>query len=351
MGSRLIDYAFLNSRIAGMYSRFLTPDDIQLLVKADGVPAFYRALIKTNYSEFLAGIRPDEIAAPLLESVLFAALFDCFQKIIPSLTDAADVAFLKKLLLVFELRNVKTIIRGKVTGRAAGDLRKDLINIGKYSVINTEFLIGAKDLEEAVAYLEKHPVVGGIIRFAYERYKKEKNLYVLDSSIDTRYLADLYTGIQRLNPYDRTRLRKLYGTQMDLNNILWALRLKFIYGVDPREIMVDLVPEYYEYDEKFFKNIVFEPEIKNVFAVLLKLPWTKYVKQEAVTIGDIERGFGMYYRDLAFTMFRKDAFSLSSIAGFLFIKRAEVALLVKILESKEYHLPADELEKGMRTTK
>lgn len=351
MGSRLIDYAFLNSRIAGMYSRLLTPEDVQLLVKAAGVPEFFRALIKTNYSEFLAGIRPDEISAPLLESVLFAALFDCYQKIIPSLRDTNDVNFLKKLLLVFELRNVKTIIRGKVTGRSANDLRKDLINIGRYSVINTEFLLGAKDLEEVIAYLEKHPVVGGIIRFAYERYKKAQNLYVLDSSIDVRYLADLYKGIDSLNAFDRGRLRKLYGTQMDLNNILWALRLKFIYGVDPREIMVDLVPEYYEYDEKFFKSIVYEPEIKNVFAILLKLPWTKYVKQEAVTIGDIERGFGMYYRDVAFLMFRNDPFSLSSIAGFLFIKRAEVSLLVKILESKEYHIPPEELEKGMKATK
>lgn len=351
MGSRLVDYAFLNSRIAGMYSRFLTSDDVQLLVKADGVADFFRALIKTSYGEFLAGIRPDEVTAPLLESVLFAALFDCYQKVIPSLTDPNDAAFLKKLLLVFELRNVKTIIRGKVTGRSANDLRTDLINIGRYSVINTELLLEAKDLDEAIAYLERHPVVGSIIRFAYERYKKEQNLYVLDSAIDVRYLADLYTSIGTLNAYDRGRLKKLYGTQMDLNNILWALRLKFIYGVDPREIMVDLVPEYYEYDERFFKNIVEEPEIKNVFAILLKLPWTKYVKQEAVTIGDIERGFGMYYRDLAFKMFRNDPFSLSSIAGFLFIKRAEVSLLVKILESKEYRMPPEELEKGLRLTK
>jgi vacuolar-type H+-ATPase subunit C/Vma6 len=70
-----------------------------------------------------------------------------------------------------------------------------------------------------------------------------------------------------------------------------------------------------------------------------------------VTIGDIERGFGLYYRDLAFNMFRADAFSLSGVVGFLFIKRAEVSLLVKILEAKEYHMSPEELEKGMQVQK
>ncbi|HRZ86688.1 MAG TPA: V-type ATPase subunit, partial [bacterium] len=199
-----------------------------------------------------------------------------------------------------------------------------------------------------VAYLEKYPVVGDIIRPAYERYLKNKNLYVLDSAIDIGYLSNLYRSIQEINPFDRERLKRLYGTQMDLNNLLWALRLKFIYGVEPGEILADLVPEYYEYTEKFFKSIVYETDIKNVFAILLKLPWTKYVSQEAVTIGDIERGFALYLKDMAFGMFKKDKFSLSVIVGFLFMKRAEIAYLVKLLEAKEYGVSSEDLERILK---
>jgi len=331
-----------------MYAQFLTPDDIQMLVKADGLAEYFKSLRKTAYSEFLSGIRQDEITAPLMESVLFAALFDCYQKIVPSLSDPRDAAFLKKLLLIFELRNVKTIMRGKITGRPADEIRMDLVNIGRYTVGNMEMLLNLKDTDEVVAYLEKYPVVGDIIRPAYERYLKNKNLYVLDSAIDIGYLSNLYRSIQEINPFDRERLKRLYGTQMDLNNLLWALRLKFIYGVEPGEILADLVPEYYEYTEKFFKSIVYETDIKNVFAILLKLPWTKYVSQEAVTIGDIERGFALYLKDMAFGMFKKDKFSLSVIVGFLFMKRAEIAYLVKLLEAKEYGVSSEDLERILK---
>ncbi|HRZ87040.1 MAG TPA: V-type ATPase subunit, partial [bacterium] len=136
-----------------MYAQFLTPDDIQMLVKADGLAEYFKSLRKTAYSEFLSGIRQDEITAPLMESVLFAALFDCYQKIVPSLSDPRDAAFLKKLLLIFELRNVKTIMRGKITGRPADEIRMDLVNIGRYTVGNMEMLLNLKDTDEVVAYL------------------------------------------------------------------------------------------------------------------------------------------------------------------------------------------------------
>ena len=347
MSARIVDYAFLNSRLSGMYAGILKPDIVGQLMKSEGVGGFFKVLRTTEYNKFLFGIRPEQVNTMLLELVLYAGLFDCSQKIVPYLKYTHDKEFMQKVLLIFELRNVKTVLMGKIAGKSIDEIRKDLMHVSEHNQIDIEFLLRTKDIDEAVDYLSAQESIGSIIQFAHQRYKKDQSIFVLDAAIDVHYLLYLYQGVSLLQGFDQPRLKQFFGSQMDCNNIIWALRLKYLYGLEPPEIHALLIPENYLLTHEQSKALILQENIPDAYTVCSKLPYMKQVSSENISIESFERGFGFYMKDMARDMYRRDTFCLTSSIAFLWIKKMEVADLVKILEGKEYNLSYEDIRKTL----
>ena len=133
----------------------------------------------------------------------------------------------------YELSNLKTLIRGKFTGKSDSAIENELINLESFAVLPLNKLLEADDPLEMMRLLEETPY-SSIVRQARSIYEEEgQNLFSLDAAIDRMFFTGLAQRIRFLQFSDRQQITGLFGTFMDHLNLLWLMRYRFSYNLSP----------------------------------------------------------------------------------------------------------------------
>ncbi len=236
-------FAYTNTRVRAMKHELLTENDYQKLLKMS-VNELTRYLGETTYRKEISELALKYSGVVLIEYGLNKNLENTFKKIYSfSMKNARHQIglYLKK----WEIFNVKTILRGKLTKTSKSEILNNLIVFDEHLKQFFENIVeNASDFDEAVLMLKNEPY--------YEILRSnQENLGVLEDELDKYYYEFV---VQESQP----ELKKYMSDEVKILNQLNKIRAKN-EGFEDEEIEKYLIKGF-DNNKKKIKSKESEPE-------------------------------------------------------------------------------------------
>jgi V/A-type H+-transporting ATPase subunit C len=332
-------YIMPNARVRSMIGRLLTAQEWQDLYKARDFAAMLAILRETTYGPQLAEFEAVCPPCELLEARLGSNMALRFARVIDLTPEPARslVIVLKQL---FEVDNLKTLLRGLVAHESPEQIKRFLFPIGRAASFNVDYLLQAKDVADLVLRLQG-TVYGQALRQALARYEHEQSLFPLEVSLDLDYYRRVWQAAQSLQGNDRKWADLLIGSWMDAINILWALRYRHYYHLSMVEIINYTLPYGHRSSDTVIRNIA---EGGNVQRALEDV-WGRDAPQVDTLapswLPKLEASLYRHLSKLARGALVGYPFHLGVVLAYLILKRFEVQDLRVLAEAKSKSLSPD----------
>lgn len=141
----------------------------------------------------------------------------------------------------FELGNLKTIIRGKMTDQPRAAIEKQLQNMGIFTSLPIAELLQTETPTELLRRLEQ-TAYAEIARQARRLLEQGEALFALDAALDRRYFAGLARHAAAIDNGSWQPLRAIVGSIIDRVNLVWLLRYRYAYNLSPARAYYMLIP-------------------------------------------------------------------------------------------------------------
>ncbi len=226
-------YAYLDTRVAGMAGHLLGTRELDDLLDHPLEPESLRRMIGLDGSAAERGIPPSGQA-------MTSALLHDLAVLVRAVT-GPERDFLVYWARRFELRNLKTLIRGKMAKLSSEALRGELVDMGPFATLPVDQLLETSDVAELLRRLERTPHAD-VARQAREIHDERHELFAIDAAVDKRYYTELWERAARIDPRHAPLFHELLGTRTDRVNLVWMLRYRFEYELPPIQTYYLLVP-------------------------------------------------------------------------------------------------------------
>lgn len=251
-------YAYLHTRVSGLVRHLLPRDAIEALIAQ---PAAQEADVLQRM-----GVRVSaQEGRPLEQQGISLLLADLIVLVRP--LSGADREFFLYWAHRFELGNLKTILRGKMTEQPMALIRDQLVDMGPLTRLPVDDLLRAEDVAEMLRRLVGTPFAE-IAREARRVLEQQHELFALDAALDRRYYAGLAGRAHELERRGHPSLRALMSGIIDRINIVWLLRYRFGYDLAPAETYYLLIPATYRVRRLELLNLAQLPSFGDVVAAL-----------------------------------------------------------------------------------
>lgn len=341
----LPQYIMPNARVRSMIGRLLSEDEWRQLYQARDLPGMLAILRETTYAPQLAEFENSCPPCELLEAKLNANVALRFARVIDLTPQPGkDLVIIMKQL--YEVDNLKAIMRGLEASEAAESVLPFLFPLGRAASFDVDRLLAATDIPDLVARLQGTPY-GDAMRHALVRYERERSLFPLEVALDLDYHQRLWRAVQALKGEDRHWADLLIGTLFDIVNIMWALRYRYYYHLSMVEIINYTLPYGRRSSDAIIRAIA---EGEDVNATLRRV-WgddAPTVHQEMKGwLSMLEVDLYRYLSRLARGALVGYPFHLGVILACLLLKRFEVHDLMVLAEAKMASLRRDEYRQYM----
>lgn len=325
-------YAYLHSRVSALIDRLLSEGDLDALIAA---PREQEAeLLRAKGLHALIG--GESATAPVsLEQRLIAVLIDDFTVLVRALSGAPR-EFLLYWAYRFELSNLKTILRGQLTGQPVEAVRDQLVHMGPFARLPVEELLRTEDVAELLRRLEGTPFAD-IGREARRIYEEHHELFALDAAVDRRYFADLARHARRAEGRGSDELKSLVGDIVDRLNLLWLLRYRFSYHLAPAETYYLLIPSSYRLSGRTLAELA---SVESFEDTLERLPEPfRGLLAGSPDAPTATRRLERHAWARAGRVLRYSRFNLARVFAFLVLRERDLRRVRAILKGKSLKMP------------
>ncbi len=256
-------YAYLHTRVS-LFAGRLLPGDILNRLMDQSLEEQLQTLKSYDLQIPMVGKAVDEKA---LEQTLITRLVDEAQRLARPLTGSAR-EMIAYWMRRFEMTNLKAIMRAMVSGQAAADMRDDLLDLGPMAALPVDSLVHAEDTAELLRRLEQS-VYADMARQARGIYEEQREVFAVEAALDKEYFTGLSKRANALPDGEGRDLRRLTKVFIDQMNLVWLLRYRHVYGMEPAHTYYLLVPAGQHLDSKVLLSLV---QLGGVEEVVQQLP-------------------------------------------------------------------------------
>ncbi len=318
---RAFRYSFILAKIYGMTARTYVGSAFQDLLRLKRLEEIYDVLFPGK-----RGSAPEESLSAELEARIVEAGIRSVMDVMAMLDDPPEV--LVHLLRRYEYQNVKSIVRSLVN---AGTEKPILRDLGKYARVRYE---GAGDPEKALS--------AGPYAWVLPHLRSAP-LVEIENMLDRDYFARLLALAKRLSPPDRRGVLRLVSLEIALTNAVWALRLRFFFGMDARAAVPLMIPGTVDAQRKAIAEAFEIPPDSAEGWRRWKYAWmVEDQLGEAFRAPDPVRAEQKSARRLALRahqLLHEDPFTLTPIAAFFKLKELETGMLKIAVEARRLSVP------------
>jgi V/A-type H+-transporting ATPase subunit C len=259
--------AYLDTRVSLYAGRLWRDEALDALVGApDAVVA--DTLMQRGLPQLAAGFvnpagRQD---ARSLEQRIIAQILDETRVMLRPLSGSAR-SFLTFWTARFEISNVKTLLRSKMTDERPAAVLARLIPMGTFGRLDNQDLAHAEDVGELLRRLEAGPYAG-IVRHARRAFEQSHDPFSLDAALDRAYYEGLTVRAQPLEETVGAPFRGLMAQLIDRINLVWLLRYRFNYKLPPAQVYYLLVGSHYSLTGAQLQHLAAQDSLEAVLAAL-----------------------------------------------------------------------------------
>ncbi|HTP57425.1 MAG TPA: V-type ATPase subunit, partial [Spirochaetia bacterium] len=218
--SRTSRYAFILAKMYGIMARSFVGKNFRDLLRMKKLTELYDLLFPGERAE-----APAQTLAVALEARIVQGGIDSMKYVLESLKEPAEI--LVHVLRKLEYQGLKSAVRALVNGQGEPGRVWDL---GPYASIHLE---DARDYEKEIRssrYAWVLPLL------------KNQPLAQVENLLDRDYYSHLLQLARALPAGDRTGVLRLVGLEITLENVIWALRLRFFYSMEAGAARALLIP-------------------------------------------------------------------------------------------------------------
>ena len=328
--------AYLNTRVSLYASSLWQGEHFDALLRAPDAE-MPDILAERGLPQLAAGYDSQD---PLsLEQRIIAQTLDETRVLIRPLTGEAR-SFLIYWTARFEVSNVKTLLRGKMTGERPAVLLSRLTPMGSFGRLDNQTLAHVEDVGELLRRLEAGPYAG-IVRHAKRAFEQSHDPFNLDAALDRGY----YEGLaQRASPLEKCAgpgFRSLMANLIDRINLVWLLRYRFNYNLPPAQVYFLLVGSHYSLTGARLRELA---ALNSLEAVLAELPqeW----RTRLVAAADIPAVFAVMDRvaaEHAQKVLRSSAPAISRAFAYLILRERDLRSVRAVLRGRHLGLSGSDI--------
>lgn len=335
-------YAFVSARIGAMRSFLLESAGVKTLIEA---PSWDDAVALLKDSEY--GRELGKISNPKMqdiEEVLIRSLLRDYDKIISS-TRGEVRKFIETIGRKFEVSAVKTIALSKILGLSREEIKEEvLIPFGKITELRISKMLETESPDELVESMRNTsyytPLEKGLNLF-----KEEGTPFSLNALLDQHVYTEILAAVKNLKERDRKDAKTLLGTEMDVKNLLLALRCQ---GLEEEKVLKLFIRPWYK-----IKESVIRACLNGDIEVLTtkRFPYIKYMEpgltayKKTGSLRELELSLKKLIITVNRNMFQGDRFHIGVLIGYLNLKENEIRNLIAVLRGKKENLNTEDIRR------
>lgn len=244
----------------------------------------------------------------------------------------------------YELLNIKAIVRGKMGQLPTTEIERNLFRLPGYLSLNHDALLNTDSIPELLRQLEKTHY-RRIARQAIRRYEERPDPFLLDATLDQQFYSDLINRAQMLGGTDRSETVNLIGRIVDRHNLVWSLRYRFNYGLQPSEVLYLAIDGGRVLSRAKLQRIL---QAESLGEAIRLLPKHLVSREELPTsITDIEVVMHDDVNDYAHGAMRRSPSPVTSVLAYLVLRHGEIQSLYAIVHARVHGLPDDLLDEAL----
>lgn len=335
--------AYLNTRVSLYSSRLWKTEDFEAVLKIPEAE-MADALGSRGLPQLAAGF--DHQDQRSLEQRIIAQVLDETKVLIRPLTGAAR-DFLIYWTERFEISNVKTLLRGRMTQERPASLISRLTPMGAFGRLDVQDLAHAEDVSELLRRLEASPYAG-IVRHARRAFEESHDPFILDAALDRGYYEGLAHRAQPLENEAGAAFRRLMGALIDRINLVWMLRYRFNYNLPPAQVYFLLVASHYSLPSPRLRELA---ALGSPEAILGALPDPLgSVLRDAPDIPTVFARMESHGAETADKVLRSGAPAIARAFAYLILRERDLRSVRAILRGRALGLPVDDIRVAMYQT-
>lgn len=321
---------YLHTRVALMAARLLTAEAARALLEAEAaaLPPFFAA---AGAEALLA---PGEPAERALEQRRLAILLAEILILCRALRGRSR-AFLLYWTHLFELINLKAILRRRLAGKDGAGVRGSLLDMGPFAALPVEALLRADSPAEMLRRLESTPY-GEIAGRARGAAVAQGDFFTLEASLDRRFHAGLVARARELRCSDPRRFLALIGSLVDSVNLVWLLRYRFAYKVPAAETYYLLIDSPFRLSGERLRRLAGH---RSAAALLADLPEPLRSRLAHLETAEaVQLQLSRHLAELADETLRRSPSAFVRAFAYLLRRDADLRLLAGVLRSERLGL-------------
>lgn len=338
--------AYLDTRVSLYASRLWRDEALDALVSAPD-DAVARTLSQRGLPQLATGAGQEpglRLDTRSLEQRIIAQILEETQVITRPLSGAAR-NFLGFWAARFEISNVKTLLRSKLTDERPAAVLARLTPMGSFGWLDNEGLAHAEDVGELLRRLEGGPYAS-IVRHARRAFEQSHDPFSLDAALDRGYYEGLVLRAQPLEASLGAPFRNLMAELIDRINLVWLLRYRFNYKLPPAQVYYLLVGSHYSLSATRLQELA---ALDSLEAVLAALPPAWQARLEGVT--DIVGVFARMERaaaEQALQILRAGAPEIARAFAYLLLRERDLRAVRAVLRGRHLGLAHAEILQALR---
>lgn len=323
-----VTHPYLNTRVTLFAERLL---DRQQAARALGQPREeLRELFRRCRAEALLGDDAGEKQRSMEQRRLSLLLDDVV--VLSRALSGRSREFLLYWTHLFELINLKAIIRGRLSGQDPKAIRAQLLEMGPFSQLPADDLLRAENGNEMLRRLETTPYAQ-IARQARQVMEQQRDLFFVDTTFDRRFFSGLVQRAEAVHSHDPDAMRRMLSALVDGTNLVWLLRYRFVYRLPPPEAYFLLIPSGYRLGTATLTHLAAQESLEAVLAALP--PSLAQMTAGCATIEDVNARMARWLRRECERVLRVSRSAFARAFAYLVLRERDLRVLRGIVKGEE----------------
>jgi V/A-type H+/Na+-transporting ATPase subunit C len=347
-GLDAIQYAASNARMRGLRSRLLGDDIWRELLTTEGIGGAIDILRQTDYHNEVDEYGRGGTLEMVESNLTGRAALNCRR--VMALTRGS----VRELFYVwwqhFELENLKAVFRGVEQHLSPELTQRLLVPLGEFSTLPWDSLLQEQSINSLVERMNGTHYINPL-RNAFSAYQRERSLFPLEIALDIRYYRDIASAVRKLEGDERAQAQRIFGTRVDILNILWAFRHRVFYSLSAEEIVNYTMWRTFRTNTDLVREIALGADprdiLRRVWGNSIDLRLLENAGSDVQMMPRLELTLERFWYKLSVREMAGYPFKLGSILGYLVLEEIEIRELVTLLESKGMGWPPDRIRQSL----
>ncbi len=336
--SGLLSYSGIITKTRAMQKNIIPKADYEKIANMETTSDLINYLRNNpSYTDLLRNRDERGLHRSQAEQILADSIYLDFAKLY-RFANQSQRKVLSLIFFRFEVSILKSCLRNVFSSDTTYDLLLFEPFFLKHSDLKVKELASSQTIEEFISYLGKTQY--------FDLFKKlqETNHTTLQDfqvQLDIYYFKKIWKLKDHIISGKNLKVvTMIYGTQIDLLNLLWIYRSKKFYDIETGKILANIIPINYKLSKHELIALVEAISIEDFMKIVQNTYYGKL--NDATNPESLELLYLQMYQQLYDTCSTKFSTSMAPVLRFLYLKELELDMLTTSIECIRYKLrPGD----------